>query len=178
MSLGRYLKLFQDWCCVLTGLIILRSLSINEPRDIHCVWSHLWSSLMSDNSPFQELQGKMQWTHSTRTWNNWCTGKVSSLFASGNFFLRFVGVCILSEKEHFWSYLLGMFWISNGYDFLKKIAWKKGSFTCFSWWERIWEQNTPLQNLTTFLMLSWKSLGYWGWGRFNKMMKHTRINLW
>lgn len=131
MSLRRYLKLFQDWCCVLTGLIILRSLSINEPRDIHCVWSHLWSSLMSDNSPFQELQGKMQWTHSTCTWNNWCTGKASSLFASGNFFLRFVGVCILSEKEHFWSYLLGMFWISNGYDFLKKNCLEKRQFHLF-----------------------------------------------
>lgn len=72
---------------------------------------------MSDSSPFQELQVKMQETHSKFSFNNLRIGKTSPPFASGSSLHRFVGVCMPPEKECFGSYLLRMFSISNGYLF-------------------------------------------------------------
>lgn len=95
----------------------------NELKDFCCDNSmpdHICGVLLClTAAPLQELQGKMQETHSKCSWNNLCIGKSSTLFASGIFLLRFVGVCIPSEKEYFGSYLLWMSSTSRGDAFFK-----------------------------------------------------------
>lgn len=101
---------------------------INELKDFCCDNSmpdHICGVLLClAAAPFQELQGKMQETHSKCSWNNLCIGRSSTLFASGSFLLKFVGVCIPSEKEYFGFYLLWMSSTSQG-DAFFKFAWNK-----------------------------------------------------